>query len=62
MQRDDIIKIIDMGKRLEEEYGDRCLRCDHFRISNKKCRHWGQEVPEDIRMLGCEEWIDHIPF
>lgn len=37
-----------------------CAACDHF--DSGLCRHWKADVPEDVRVAGCDHFTDLVPF
>lgn len=37
-----------------------CTECDNYQEGH--CRKWGAEVPPEHRGLGCDEFVDQVPF
>lgn len=37
-----------------------CPACDHF--SEGFCRHYGDEIPDQVLAKGCDKWTEAIPF
>lgn len=38
-----------------------CRACDNLGADNR-CRHWDEIVPEDALDVGCDAWVNEIPF
>lgn len=37
-----------------------CGACDHF--DKGRCGKWGADVPSAAQELGCDEFVDAVPF
>ena len=39
-----------------------CLNCEHFTTPTEVCEKYGMRPPAETIAMGCEEWVDYIPF
>jgi hypothetical protein len=39
-----------------------CIKCENFTPEREFCEHWNSKVPQDAQAVGCEQYIDLVPF
>lgn len=39
-----------------------CAQCDHFDAASGHCGRWEAAVPTDAQPVGCDQWVEDIPF
>ena len=37
-----------------------CTECDHYGTGH--CDKWLADIPPEVMDIGCEEWVEVIPF
>lgn len=38
-----------------------CAWCDHYQADGR-CLWWSASPPDEVIPVGCEQWLDRIPF
>lgn len=52
-------------KQLEEIRGGKvitCTNCEDFDIKLDICTRWNMKPPATVIVVGCDNWMDDIPF
>lgn len=61
-EKDNMLETLTAALRIVEALpaSTPCNLCENW--ENNACNRWGATPPDDFQKVGCEEWIEQVPF
>ncbi len=52
-----------LNKFIETVECENCANCEYMEENTSGwCRNWNAEVPKEVQLIGCDSYMNEIPF